>query len=82
MRKFPVGKLNEFKQEHLGALISRILNSRYEFAHGRARDTFAISLLKELKQCLAYGPHRKFALADLLVLLCDSQRLFPIGLFG
>jgi hypothetical protein len=56
MRKFPVGKLNEFKQEHLGALISRILNSRYEFAHGRARGTFAVSLPKELNQRLAHGP--------------------------
>jgi hypothetical protein len=26
MRKFPVGKLKEFKQEHLGVLINRILN--------------------------------------------------------
>ena len=27
MRKFPVGKLKEFKQEHLGVLINRILNN-------------------------------------------------------
>jgi hypothetical protein len=26
MRKFPVGKLKEYKQEHLGVLINRILN--------------------------------------------------------
>ena len=26
MRKFPVGKLKEFKQKHLGVLINRILN--------------------------------------------------------
>jgi hypothetical protein len=26
MRKFPVGKLKEFKQEHLGVLINRIVN--------------------------------------------------------
>jgi hypothetical protein len=26
VRKFPVGKLKEFKQEHLGVLINRILN--------------------------------------------------------
>ena len=26
MRKFPVGKLKESKQEHLGVLINRILN--------------------------------------------------------
>jgi hypothetical protein len=26
MRKFPVGKLKDYKQEHLGVLINRILN--------------------------------------------------------
>ena len=26
MRKFPVGKLKEYKQKHLGVLINRILN--------------------------------------------------------
>ena len=26
MRKFPVGKLKDYKQEHLGVLINRVLN--------------------------------------------------------
>jgi hypothetical protein len=50
MRKFPVGKLKESKQEHLGILIYRILNDVFDLFWKDGTDHSANYVISQRNQ--------------------------------